>query len=129
MRSFKFHSYIDVVLTILNRYESITWIPNAITFITILAVGGKNINPSTLPTFPTPTPATVISCATFLASSVLSWCTMTPDYGVYHNGQVPTYVNLSSLDRGGDLFFETKSINFKGSGSSLIPTSGFSVLV
>ncbi|KAG1868519.1 permease for cytosine/purines, uracil, thiamine, allantoin-domain-containing protein [Suillus subluteus] len=31
------------------------------------------------------TVAEVISFASILASSVLSWCTMTPDYGVYHS--------------------------------------------
>jgi purine-cytosine permease-like protein len=31
------------------------------------------------------TVAEVISFASILASSILSWCTMTPDYGVYHS--------------------------------------------
>ncbi|KAF5351146.1 hypothetical protein D9756_008253 [Leucocoprinus leucothites] len=76
---------------VVHLYESITWFPNAVTFIVMLGVGGKHLNPATMPTFPTPTPSAVISFACFLASSVISWCTMTPDYGVYHNVKASTF--------------------------------------
>ncbi|KAH9939859.1 purine-cytosine permease [Amylocystis lapponica] len=67
---------------IIHWYESVAWIPNAVTFIVMLGVGGKH-----LVTAPAPgpvSPSMVISFATTTASSVISWCTMTPDYGVYH---------------------------------------------
>ena len=65
------------------RYESVAWIPNVITFIVMLGVGGKHLvnAPATGPI----TKSSVITFATTTASSVVSWCTMTPDYGVYHN--------------------------------------------
>lgn len=56
-----------------------------ITFIVMLGVGGKHLRISEYPTQPLPSAQTVISFMTFVASSVLSWCTMTPDYGVYHD--------------------------------------------
>lgn len=68
---------------VIHWYESAAWIPNVITFIIMLGVGGKH-----LVNAPAPGPVTaasVITFATTTASSVISWCTMTPDYGVYHN--------------------------------------------
>ncbi|KAJ3558990.1 hypothetical protein NP233_g11372 [Leucocoprinus birnbaumii] len=57
----------------------------------MFGVGGRHLNPATMPTFPTPTPSAVISFACFLASSVISWCTMTPDYGVYHDVKASSF--------------------------------------
>ncbi|XP_006463685.1 hypothetical protein AGABI2DRAFT_75119, partial [Agaricus bisporus var. bisporus H97] len=74
-----------------TRYEMVTWVPNCIIFFVMLGVGGKHLNPSTFSKIPTPSPSSVISCATFIASSVISWCTMTPDYGVYHNRKASTF--------------------------------------
>jgi len=70
---------------VVHWYESLAWIPNVIGFITFLAVGGKHLNPASFPSLPRPTTSMVISFISFLASSVISWCTMTPDYGVYHD--------------------------------------------
>ncbi|KDQ60052.1 hypothetical protein JAAARDRAFT_32429 [Jaapia argillacea MUCL 33604] len=70
---------------VIHWYESIAWIPNVITFIVMLGIGGKHLHASA----PPPTPATAASVLSFVstvASSVISWCTMTPDYGVYHDG-------------------------------------------
>ncbi|OCH88374.1 cytosine-purine permease [Obba rivulosa] len=67
---------------IIHWYESVAWIPNAITFIVMLGIGGKHLHNA-----PAPAPvstASVVTFATTTASSVISWCTMTPDYGVYH---------------------------------------------
>lgn len=63
------------------------WIPNAIGFIALLGTGGKHLNPSSFPSHPRPTASMVLSFTSFLASSIISWCTMTPDYGVYHNAK------------------------------------------
>ncbi|KAI0044301.1 hypothetical protein FA95DRAFT_1497272 [Auriscalpium vulgare] len=66
---------------ILHLYESFAWFPNFVAFITMLGAGAKHV--VNLPT-PPPTPSAVLSFASIVFSSVLSWCTMTPDYGVYH---------------------------------------------
>ena len=70
------------------RYESAAWIPNVITIIIMLGVGGKHLvnAPAAVPV----TTASIVTFATTTTSSVVSWCTMTPDYGVYHNGKTPT---------------------------------------
>ncbi|KAI0944997.1 hypothetical protein AcV7_001649 [Taiwanofungus camphoratus] len=67
---------------IIHWYESIAWIPNVITFIVMLGIGGKHLVTASAPG--PVSPSMVISFATTTASSVISWCTMTPDYGVYH---------------------------------------------
>lgn len=74
-----------------SRYESIAWIPNVIAFIVMLGVGGKH-----LVLLPAPAPvsaAMVLSYSATVASSVLSWSTMTPDYGVYHDGNASAYAS------------------------------------
>ncbi|GLB39366.1 putative permease for cytosine/purines, uracil, thiamine, allantoin [Lyophyllum shimeji] len=72
---------------VVHWYESLAWIPNVVAFVVMLGVGGKHLRPSNYPSYPTPSAATVLSFVTFIASSVISWCTMTPDYGVYHNAK------------------------------------------
>ncbi|KIP03401.1 hypothetical protein PHLGIDRAFT_26150 [Phlebiopsis gigantea 11061_1 CR5-6] len=87
-------SLISMVVTfcgyqVIHCYESAAWIPNVITFIIMLGVGGKHLINA-----PAPGPVTaasVITFATTTASSVISWCTMTPDYGVYHNEKASRY--------------------------------------
>ena len=69
-----------------HRFESIAWIPSVLTFTIMFGVGGKPLT-NAPPTVPV-TPATIITFTTTTASSVISWCTMTPDYGVYHNAKV-----------------------------------------
>ncbi|OCH91299.1 cytosine-purine permease [Obba rivulosa] len=67
---------------VIHWYESVAWIPNAIIFVAMLGVGGKHLQIA-----PDPGPvstASIVSFATTTASSITSWCTMTPDYGVYH---------------------------------------------
>ncbi|KAI0341334.1 cytosine-purine permease [Trametopsis cervina] len=70
---------------LIHKYESVAWIPNVITFIIMFGIGGKHLV-NAPPTGPV-TRASVITFATTTASSVISWCTMTPDYGVYHNAK------------------------------------------
>ncbi|KAG6844998.1 hypothetical protein H0H87_001770 [Tephrocybe sp. NHM501043] len=69
------------------RFESIAWIPNVIAFIVMLGVSGKHLKASNYPPYPPPTATAIVSFVTFIASSVISWCTMTPDYGVYHDAK------------------------------------------
>ncbi|KAG6916943.1 hypothetical protein DXG01_004630 [Tephrocybe rancida] len=68
-------------------YESVAWVPNVIAFVVMLGVGGRHLRVSDYPTYPPPSASTVISYMTFIASSVVSWCTMTPDYGVHHSAK------------------------------------------
>ncbi|THG92942.1 hypothetical protein EW026_g8143 [Hermanssonia centrifuga] len=67
----------------MHWYESAVWIPNVITFIVMLGIGGKHFV-NAPPSAPV-TASNVITFATTAASSVISWCTMTPDAGVYHS--------------------------------------------
>jgi purine-cytosine permease-like protein len=69
----------------------VAWIPNVVTFIVMLGVGGKH-----LVLMPAPAPvsaAAILSYSSTVASSVLSWATITPDYGVYHNGNSSAYAS------------------------------------
>ncbi|OBZ77733.1 Phosphatidylinositol N-acetylglucosaminyltransferase gpi3 subunit [Grifola frondosa] len=68
---------------VIHWYETIAWIPNVITFIVMLGIGGKHLG--NIPSPPAPASAAMIlSFATTTASTMISWCIMTPDYGVYH---------------------------------------------
>ncbi|RDX54764.1 purine-cytosine permease [Lentinus brumalis] len=71
---------------VIHWYETIAWIPSAITFIVMLGVGGKHLG-SNIPPDPPASAATIVSFGTTIASSVISWCIMTSDYGVYHTGK------------------------------------------
>jgi NCS1 nucleoside transporter family len=70
---------------IIHWYECVAWIPNVIAFITMLGVGYPQLRDNQSAPVSQATVAEVISFASILASSILSWCTMTPDYGVYHS--------------------------------------------
>ncbi|TFY78263.1 hypothetical protein EWM64_g5746 [Hericium alpestre] len=72
---------------VLHWYESFAWFPNLVAFLVLLGAGAKHIQ--NIPV-PAPEPAAVLSYASVVVSSVLSWCTMTPDYGVYH-ADAPTW--------------------------------------
>ncbi|KAI0698036.1 hypothetical protein C8T65DRAFT_710244 [Cerioporus squamosus] len=71
---------------VIHWYETIAWIPSAITFIVMLGVGGKHLG-SNIPPDPPASAATIVSFGTTIASSVISWCIMTSDYGVYHTSK------------------------------------------
>ncbi|EGO29194.1 hypothetical protein SERLADRAFT_359352 [Serpula lacrymans var. lacrymans S7.9] len=70
---------------VLHLFESIAWIPSVIAFILMLGLNGKTLIQVQSYQAPRPSPATVISFASTIASSILSWCTMTADYGVFHS--------------------------------------------
>ncbi|KAF8645588.1 hypothetical protein AX16_007722 [Volvariella volvacea WC 439] len=75
---------------VIHIYESWAWIPNAIAFPVMLGLGGRHLRVNSYPVQPTPTPAAVLSFGSLIASSVISWCTFTPDYGVYHSAKAST---------------------------------------
>ncbi|KAI0777208.1 cytosine-purine permease [Trametes elegans] len=70
---------------VIHLYETIAWIPSVITFVVMLGLGGKHLTEA--PSVPAPSASSVLSFATTTASSVISWCMMTPDYGVYHTNK------------------------------------------
>ncbi|KAG2146353.1 permease for cytosine/purines, uracil, thiamine, allantoin-domain-containing protein [Suillus clintonianus] len=70
---------------VIHWYESVAWIPNVIAFITMLAVGYPQLRENLSAPVPPATTANVISFTSLLTSGMISWCTMTPDYGVYHS--------------------------------------------
>jgi purine-cytosine permease-like protein len=53
----------------------------------LLGVAGRRLNPSTFPAVPTSSAAQIMSFGSVLASANISWCTFTPDYGVYHDAE------------------------------------------
>ncbi|KAG2032588.1 cytosine-purine permease [Suillus americanus] len=73
---------------IIHWYESVAWIPNVIAFIVMLAVGYPQLRENLSAPVPSATPANVVSFASILASNMISWCPMIPDYGVYHSPEV-----------------------------------------
>uniref|UniRef100_A0A8H8CG71 Uncharacterized protein n=1 Tax=Psilocybe cubensis TaxID=181762 RepID=A0A8H8CG71_PSICU len=89
-------SLISLVVTffgyrVMHWFENFAWVPSVITFPILLGLANKHLNPSTMPSLPTPPASSVLSFASFVASSVISWCTITPDYGVYHDCKAPTF--------------------------------------
>ncbi|CDO75439.1 hypothetical protein BN946_scf184693.g8 [Trametes cinnabarina] len=70
---------------VIHWYETIAWIPSVVAFIVMLGLGGKHLTEAPAP--PPPTASAILSFATATASSVISWCMMTPDYGVYHTNK------------------------------------------
>ncbi|PPQ65122.1 hypothetical protein CVT24_003013 [Panaeolus cyanescens] len=83
-------SVISLVITFcgyrfLHWFESFAWIAGVICLPVLLGVAGKHLNPSTFPPVPPATASQILSFACFVGSSLLSWCTLTPDYGVYHD--------------------------------------------
>ncbi|KAG1795858.1 permease for cytosine/purines, uracil, thiamine, allantoin-domain-containing protein, partial [Suillus variegatus] len=70
---------------IIHWYESIAWIPNVIAFITMLGVGYPQLRDNQSAPVSQATVAEVISFSSILTASIISYCTVTPDYGVYHS--------------------------------------------
>ncbi|KAM5536808.1 hypothetical protein V8D89_009526, partial [Ganoderma adspersum] len=76
---------------VLHWYELVIWVPNLVAFIVMLAVGGMQLREAPL-TSPTPaSPATLLTFGASLAATVVSWSTLTPDYGVYHDRKASTW--------------------------------------
>ncbi|KAH0834813.1 cytosine-purine permease [Lanmaoa asiatica] len=82
---------------LVHRYESIAWLPNVIAFIAMLALGYPQLHANQYAAVPAPTASSVLSFASTIASSVLSWCTMTPDYGVYHSPAASSQITGHTL--------------------------------
>ncbi|KAH8115995.1 cytosine-purine permease [Phellopilus nigrolimitatus] len=74
---------------VVHWYESVAWIPNVITFIVMLGIGGKQLSKAPLST--NPGIASIVSFASTLASTDISWCTMVSDYGIYHRADASSW--------------------------------------
>ncbi|KAI0772946.1 permease for cytosine/purines, uracil, thiamine, allantoin-domain-containing protein [Trametes elegans] len=80
---------------VLHWYQTLIWIPNVIGFIVMLAVGGNQLRSARVAS-PTPAPpAMLMSFGSSLAASVVSWATLTPDYGVYHDRKASAWRTFS----------------------------------
>lgn len=86
-------SIISLVVTFfgyrfLHWYESVAWIPNVIAFIVMLALGYPQLRANQSVSVPAPNVSSLLSFGSTLAASMLSWCTISPDYGVYHSPDI-----------------------------------------
>lgn len=76
------------------RYNTFIWIPNLVTFVTMLVVSGRHLAKSPLSNL---TPVGVPNIMTFgatLAASVVNWSPLMPDQGVYHDHMASACVAL-----------------------------------
>jgi purine-cytosine permease-like protein len=75
-----------------HRFEAVAWIPTVVGLCVMLGIGGQHL--ASGPSYPAPSAASILSFAATVAGADLSWCTMTPDYGVYHDANASRYVSL-----------------------------------
>ncbi|KAJ7056205.1 permease for cytosine/purines, uracil, thiamine, allantoin-domain-containing protein [Mycena amicta] len=73
----------------LHWFESVSWLPTLLGLTIMLAIGGHHLRAVIAPAAvaPAPTVASTLSFAAAVIASDFSWCTMTADYGVYHNAE------------------------------------------
>ena len=62
----------------------------------MLVVGGKHL--VNAPATGLVSASTIVTFATTIASSVITWCPMTPDYGVYHKEETSVYVLIGTFE-------------------------------
>ncbi|KAI6045279.1 cytosine-purine permease [Pisolithus marmoratus] len=72
-------------------YESVAWIPNVITFIVMLALGYPHLHTNQSVSVPAPTVSSLLSYGSMVAATMISWCTISPDYGVYHSPEISSF--------------------------------------
>ncbi|KAF8804565.1 hypothetical protein BYT27DRAFT_7234511 [Phlegmacium glaucopus] len=85
--SHKLDDTLGIVIIGLISFVNFVWIPNVIAFPVLLGVAGRHLNPTTFLAVPPPSAAQIISFGSLVASSIISWCAFTPDYGVYHDAK------------------------------------------
>ncbi|KAJ6572146.1 permease for cytosine/purines, uracil, thiamine, allantoin-domain-containing protein [Mycena capillaripes] len=68
----------------LHCFEAVAWIPTVIGICVMLGIGGHHLASEPL-SYPAPTAASILSFTATVAAADLSWCTVTADYGVYHD--------------------------------------------
>lgn len=70
----------------------IAWIPNVVAFIVMLSVSGKTLTTIPVTSSAPVTAAAVMSFASTLGTTVVSWSTISPDYGIFHDANASRYV-------------------------------------
>lgn len=70
-----------------GRYEMLAWVPNAVAIVVMLAVGGKTLLSVPVTDAAPASAAGVLTFAAALAVSVVAWCPITPDYGIFHDSR------------------------------------------
>ncbi|KAF8150618.1 cytosine-purine permease [Crassisporium funariophilum] len=70
----------------IHWFESFAWVPNVISIITLLAVGGKHLTTSA-PGLTGTGFVTLASFASLVTASQVTWFVFTPDYGVHHSAK------------------------------------------
>lgn len=77
----------------------LAWIPNVVAFVVMLGVGGKTLVSIPVTASTPPSTASIMSFASALATTVVSWSTISPDYGIFHDskasGCVTAYVTVA----------------------------------
>lgn len=67
-------------------YETFVWIPNVIAFVIMLAISGKHIIMTPLANLSPIPPSAIMTAGASVAATNITWAALTPDYGVYHDG-------------------------------------------
>ncbi|TFY56051.1 hypothetical protein EVJ58_g7872 [Rhodofomes roseus] len=75
---------------VLHWYETYVWIPNVIAFVVMIAVSGKHVVDAPLSGTTPVTASTIMTFGSTLAATIVSWATITADYGVYHDHTAST---------------------------------------
>ena len=70
----------------------LSWAPNIITFIIMLGVGGKTLASVPMSAAVPATAASLITFGSALAVTILAWCPIVPDYGIFHDAKGPRSV-------------------------------------
>ncbi|KAF9527464.1 cytosine-purine permease [Crepidotus variabilis] len=73
----------------IHWFESFAWVPSALAFPVLVGMAGRDLSLTTFPVKPSPSTASILSFSSMVASSIITWCTLTPDYGVYHVQSAP----------------------------------------
>ncbi|KAF7338776.1 Cytosine-purine permease [Mycena sanguinolenta] len=68
---------------VLHWFEAVAWILTILGICVMLGAGGSHLTYG--PSYPTPTPASVLSFAATILANQISWANMIADYGVYHD--------------------------------------------
>ncbi|KAH7915041.1 permease for cytosine/purines, uracil, thiamine, allantoin-domain-containing protein [Hygrophoropsis aurantiaca] len=69
----------------IQRYQCFAWIPVSIAFIAMLVIGYPQLNANRFTSLPFGSVDDIISFASIVVSSTLSWSTITADYGIHHS--------------------------------------------
>ncbi|KAJ7199227.1 cytosine-purine permease [Mycena pura] len=83
----------------LHWFVGVSWLPTLLVLLIMLGIGGRHLSAALSSSYPAPSASSILSFSSAVMASVLGWCTVTADYGVYHDANAPsalvfTYVYL-----------------------------------